>query len=93
MFNFIKDLLIAIYKVVSTKRKNLIFTLLVLRKQNEILERHIDSRNERLRPSKKDRWLLAMIAAVSKSAISQLQVFKPETVLARQGKLIARRWK
>ena len=92
MFCFIRDLLQAIFKVATSKRKNLIFTLLMLRKQNEILKRHIDFRNERLRPSHKDRWSLAMIAAVSKSAISHLLVFKPETVLAWQRKLIARRW-
>ncbi len=92
MFCFIRDLLQAIFRVVTSKRKNLILTLLMLRKQNEILKRHIDFRNERLRPSHKDRWSLAMIAAVSKSAISHLQVFKPETVLTWQRKLLARRW-
>jgi hypothetical protein len=34
MFNFIKDLLMVNYKVVSTERKNMNFTLLMLRKQN-----------------------------------------------------------
>jgi putative transposase len=92
MFCFIRDLLQAIFKVATSNRKNLIFTLLILRKQNQILKRHIDSRSERLSPSHKDHWSLAMIAAVSKSAIFHLQIFKPETVLTWQRKLIAKRW-
>jgi putative transposase len=92
MFNFFKDLLLAMFNVISTERKNLIFTLLMLRKQNEILKRHIDSRKERLRPSKKNRWSLAMTVAISRSVVSHLQLFKPETVLAWQQKFIARRW-
>jgi putative transposase len=92
MFNFFKDLLLAMFNVISTERKNLIFMLLMLRKQNEILKRHIDSRKERLRPSKKNRWSLAMTVAISRSVVSHLQLFKPETVLAWQRKFIARRW-
>ena len=66
--------------------------LLMLRKQNEILKRQIESRNERLRPSSSDRWSLAMISAVSTLAKSHLQIFKPETVLAWQRRLISRSW-
>jgi putative transposase len=92
MFCFIRDLLHAIFHVAISKRTNLIFTLLMLRKQNEILKRQIDSRKERLRLSPSDRWSLAMISAVSTMARSHLQIFKPETVLAWQQKLISRRW-
>jgi hypothetical protein len=88
MFNLVKDLLMAISRVVSTERENLIFTLLILRKQNEILKRHIDFENERLHPSHKNRWSLAMIAAISKTTISHLQVFKPKTVFTWQRKFI-----
>ena len=92
MFRFIKDLLQVIFKVVTSNRKNLIFTLLILQKQNEILNRHIDGRNERPRPKHSDRWTLAMISAISKKAQTYLQIFKPETVLSWQRKLIAGRW-
>ena len=92
MFRFIRDLLVAIFNIVTSKRKNLIFTLLMLRKQNEILKRQIDSREERLQISPVDRWSLAMISAVSTLARSHLQIFKPETVLSWQWKLISRRW-
>jgi putative transposase len=92
MFCFIRDLLHAIFHVAISKRTNLIFTLLMLRKQNEILKRQIDSRKERLRPSPSDRWSLAMISAVSTLARSHLQIFKPETVLSWQRKLISRKW-
>ncbi len=92
MFCFIRDLLLGIFEVTTSKRKNLIFTLLMLRKQNEILKRQIESRNERLRPSFSDRWSLAMISAVSTLARSHLQLFKPETVLAWQRKLISKGW-
>ena len=92
MFNFIKDLLPAIFKVVLTERKDLIFSLLMLRKQNEILRRQTEARNERLRPSSADRWSPALISAVSASAKSHLQIFRPETVPAWQRKVISKSW-
>jgi putative transposase len=92
MFCFIRDLLQAIFKAVTFNRKNLIFALLMLRKQNEILKRQIDSRKERLQILSADCWSFAMIAAVSKPTISLLQIFKPETVLAWQRRLISRNW-
>ena len=64
----------------------------MLRKQNEILRRQTEARNERLRPSLADRWSLAMISAVSASAKSHLQIFRPETVLAWQRKVISKSW-
>jgi transposase InsO family protein len=92
MFRFIRDLLIAIFNVVTSKRKNLIFTLLILRKQNEILKRQIDSRKERLQISSADRWSLAMIDFVSKVSRSHLQIFKPETILSWQRRFMSKRW-
>ena len=92
MFRFIRDLLVAIFNVVTSKRRNLIFTLLILRKQNEILKRQIDSRKERLQISSADRWSLAMIDSVSKVARSHLQIFKPETVLSWQRRFMSKRW-
>jgi hypothetical protein len=46
MFHFIRNLLVAFFTVAAVRRKNLIFTLLMLRKQNEILKRQISTRNE-----------------------------------------------
>jgi hypothetical protein len=92
MFYFIRDLLITIFNVATSKRQNLIFTLLMLRKQNEILNRQIKSRNERIRTSRTDRWSMAMISSVSPLVRSHLQIFKPETIMAWQRKFISRRW-
>jgi putative transposase len=64
----------------------------MLRKQNEILKRQISTRNERIQISNSDRWSLAMILSICDAARSHLQIFKPETVLAWQRKLIAQRW-
>jgi hypothetical protein len=92
MFHFIRNLLVAFFTVAAVRRKNLIFTLLMLRKQNEILKRQISTRNERIQISNSDRWSLAMILSICDAARSHLQIFKPETVLAWQRKLIAQRW-
>jgi len=44
MFNFIKDLLQSIFKIFFTKRKNIIFTILLLKKENEIYKEFLETR-------------------------------------------------
>lgn len=92
MFHFIRDLIAAIFTVAAVRRKKLIFTLLILRKQNEILKRQIMGRNERIRVTTPDRWSLAMILSICRAAKAHLQIFKPETVLAWQRRFISKRW-
>jgi hypothetical protein len=92
MFNFIRGLVAAIFTVTAIRRKNLIFTMLMLRKQNEILKRQINARNERIRISISDRSSLAMILSICSAARSHMQLFKPETVLAEQRRFISKCW-
>ena len=42
MFNFAANFLNALFSTIFRKRKDLIFTLLLLKKENEILKRHLD---------------------------------------------------
>ncbi len=48
MFSFLCSLLGSIIRTVFHKRKNLIFTMLLLRKENEIYRRHLNLQNKKL---------------------------------------------
>ena len=92
MFNFAIKLLIIIFSLIFKKRKDVIFTMLLLKKENEILKRTIDYKNIKLKISWKDRFSLSMIPALSKRAVNHLTIVKPKTLLEWQRKLIKKRW-
>jgi putative transposase len=92
MFNFLRSLLNAIWNTIFRKRKNLIFTMLLLKKENEIYKRHLNLQNKRLQFRKTDKFSLAMIKALSARAMNHLTVVKPETVLRWQSKFIKNLW-
>jgi hypothetical protein len=92
MFNFTIKLLAAIFSTVCKKRKDLIFTMLLLKKENEILKRSVDGKNKKLKITGKDRFSLPMIAGLSKRALNHLTIVKPKTVLEWQRKFIKNRW-
>lgn len=92
MFNFLRSLLNSIFNTIFRKRKNLIFTMLLLKKENEISKRHLNLQNKRLQFRKTDKFSLAMIKALSARAMNHLTVVKPETVLSWQSKFIKNLW-
>ncbi len=92
MFNFICSLLNSIFKTIFRKRKNVIFTLVLLKKENEIYRRHINLQNKKLQFKKNDKFTLAMINALSKRAINHLTIVKPNTILDWQRSFIKNFW-
>jgi putative transposase len=66
--------------------------MLLLKKENEIYKRHLNLQNKKLQFRKRDKFTLAMIKALSKSAINHLSVVKPETLLSWQRRFIKNFW-
>jgi len=92
MFIFIKDLLKILFTVLPQKRKNIIFTLLLLKKENEILKRHLNLQNKKIKTNRNERFSLSMITALSRKVINYLTIVKPKTVLEWQRKFIKNKW-
>ncbi len=92
MFNFIVTLLKAIFSIIFKKRKDVIFTFLLLKKENEIMKRHLNLHGQRINSNHSDRFCLSLISALSKRAISHLSIVKPETLLQWQRRFIKKRW-
>ena len=85
-------LLKAIFSVIFKKRKDVIFTLLLLKKENEILKRHLNFQNRRIPSNHSDRFCLSLVATLSKRAVSHLSIVKPDTLLEWQRRFIKKRW-
>ena len=79
MFNFIVSLLKCLFSIIFKKRKDIIFTLLLLKKENEIIKRHLNLNGQKITTNNSDRFCLSLIAALSKRAIHHLTIVKPET--------------
>ena len=92
MFNFVAVLLNALFSTFFKKRKDVIFTLLLLKKENEIMKRHLSLQGRRIHSNQSDRFCLSLIAALSKRAVSHLSIVKPETLLEWQRRFIKKRW-
>jgi putative transposase len=92
MFNFAVNLLKTIFSIIFKQRKDFIFTLLLLKKENEIMKRHLNLHGKRITSNHSDRFCLSLIASLSKRAISHLSIVKPETLLEWQRRLIKKRW-
>ncbi len=92
MFNFAVKLLTTIFSLIFKTRKDFIFTMLLLKKENEILKKTIDDKNMKLKITEKDRFSISMIAALSKRALNHLKIVKPKTLLEWQRKFIKNRW-
>ena len=81
MFNFLSSLLSSIFSTIFRKRKNVIFTMRLLKKENKIYRRHLNLKNKKLYFKKTDKFTLAKLNSLSKRVISHLTIVKPETVL------------
>jgi len=92
MFNFLRSLLISIFNTIFRNRKNLIFTMLLLKKENEIYKRHLNFQNKRLNFKKTDKLTFSMIKALSARAINHLSIVKPETLLSWQRQFMKNFW-
>jgi transposase len=92
MFSFLLSLLDSIFKIFFKRRKNVILTMLLLKKENEIYRRQLNLQKKRMIFKKSDKFTLAMLNALSKRAIGHLTIVKPETVLSWQRRFIKNYW-
>ena len=92
MFNFAVSLLITLFSIIFKKRKDVIFTFLLLKKENEIMKRHLNLSGKKITSNHSDRFCLSLITALSKRAINHLTIVKPETLLEWQRRFIKKRW-
>lgn len=73
MFNFLRSLLNSVFSI--------IFTMLLLKKENEISRRHLNLQNKRLYFRKSDKVTFSMIKALSTRAMNHLTIVKPKLYL------------
>ncbi len=92
MFSFLCSLLNSIFNTIFRRRKNVLFTMLLLKKENEIYKRHLNLQNKKLHFRKNEEFALTMIKALSARAINHLTIVKPETLLNWQRRFIKNFW-
>ena len=92
MFIFVSALLKSIFKVLLSKKKDIIFTLILLRKENEIYKRQLNLRHKSIKLQRKKRLFFSLISPISARAISHLTLVKPSTILDWQKRFIKNYW-
>jgi len=92
MLNFITALLHSIFKIIFSKRKDLIFTLMTLKKENQIYKRQLNLKKVQSNIKKNDRLFLSLIFQLSIRATNHLTLVKPSTLLDWQRRFIKNFW-
>lgn len=92
MFNFLFALLHSIFKITFFRRKELILTLMSLKKENQIYKRQLNPKKVHNSLKREDRLFLTLIFKLSKRAISHLTLVKPSTLLDWQHRFIKNYW-
>ncbi len=92
MFNFIAALLHSIFKILFTNRKDLLFTLMTLKKENQIYKRQLNHKKVHNSLKKRDRFFLTLIFKLSNKATSHLTIVKTSTLLNWQRRFIKNFW-
>jgi len=92
MFYFLTALLNFIFKIIFSKKRDFIFTLMALKKENQIYERQINRQKVQSTLKRGDRLFLALISRLSKRAISHITLVKPSTLLDWQRRFIKGFW-
>ena len=91
-FVFLRDLIDALFRIMFTKRKDLIFAVLLLKKENEILKRHLSLQKRGVKTNANERLSLSLICAISRRAFRHLSLVMPPTLLAWQRRFIQGKW-
>ncbi len=92
MFHFLTAILHSIFKIIFSDRKDLIFTLMLLKKENEIYKRQINLQKAQSTLKRRDRLLFSLISKLSRKAINHLTIVKPSTLLDWQHRFIKNYW-
>ena len=89
---FRSALLHSVFKIFFSNRKDMIFTLRVLKKENLIYKRRINLQKVQSTLKRKDRLFLSLITKLSMSATNHLTIVKPSTLLDWQRRFIKNYW-
>lgn len=92
MFQLLSSLLHSIFKIIFTSRKDILITLMVLKKENQIYKRQLNLQKVQSNLKKNDRLFLSLLSSLSKKAISHLTIVKPSTLLDWQRRFIKNFW-
>ena len=92
MFNFLSALLHSIFKIVFFRQKDLMLTLMILKKENQIYKRQLNHKKVHNSLKRRDRFFLSLIFKLSKRATSHLTIVQPSTLLDWQHKFIKNFW-
>ena len=92
MFNFILLLLNSLFKILFSNRKDLILTLMVLKKENQIYKRQLNQKQIQDLMRKSDRFLFTIISVLSKQAVRHLTIIKTSTLFDWQRRFIKNFW-
>jgi putative transposase len=92
MFSFIAALLNSIFKILFTNRKDLIFTLITLKKENQVYKKQLNHKKVHKSLKKRDRFFLTLIFRISERAASHLTIVKPSTLLDWQRRFVKNFW-
>lgn len=92
MFSFLSALLQSIFKLIFSKRKDMILTMMILKKENQIFRRQLNLKKVQSNIKKDDRLFLSLIYKLSNRAVNHLTLVKPSTLLDWQRKFIKNFW-
>lgn len=92
MFNFLILLLQSIFKIVFSNRKDMLFTLMAMKKENQIYKRQLNPKKVHNSMKRRDRFFLALISRLSRKAVNHLTIVKPSTLLDWQRRFIKNYW-
>ena len=92
MFNFPTTLLHSFFKVMFTRRQDLIFTLTILKKENQIYKRQLNQKKVYNFLKRRDRLFLSMLFKLSRRATNHLTIVKPSTLLDWQRRFVKNFW-
>ncbi len=92
MFYFLSALLNPIFKIIFSKQRDLIFTLMLLKKENQIYKRQINQQKVQSTVQRNDRLLFSLIFKLSRRTINHLTLVKPSTLLVWQRNFIKNLW-
>ena len=79
MFTFCLSFLQLFFNMSFRKKKDIILTLLLIKKENEILKKHLNLRNKKIKTVFHERFSISIIACLSKRASNHLTIVTPQT--------------
>ncbi len=81
MFNLICNLLKLLLFATFRNKRSLILIILSLKKENEILKRHLNLSEKKIKTKKDERFILTILSILSGKIKKHLCIVKPDTLL------------